>query len=266
MTACSFSLLVLGCRELQICALVPILFCSVVMYDEFMKMFYVFGVLFVGTALAFEPLNHETLSPVPLWKYEVYGKVKSITTCDGDGKKCAVQEFNPYGVPTERLVNRKPISNDGQVTTLESVRPENAVNPGRRVETYFGGQIIKIENLKLNGDLIYRVKYQYNQKNELISIKNYEIEGEEEYLERSEDVSYKNGKLYQVIVEDEVFKTIIIYNKYGFAEKEMVYSNDGFDSAALMQTVYSYQYDKQGNWIKKSVDGKLKNIRRISYY
>lgn len=152
------------------------------------------------------------------------GKVKYYTEFTCEGGKCQEIYWNSYG-KILRGVNRKMDSNGDVVAAVRYVGPQT-VSPYDRVYSYERdgtGKLTSISSSKLNGESPFWLLYDYTDDGQLAEIMNYT-----ESLD-----NLVNQKKY-------------VYNDDGDV---VSYTWIGKEQTTIRE--YVYEYDKQGNWIRR---------------
>lgn len=126
---------------------------------------------------------------------------------------------------------------------------------------YENGQLAKFRQYNFDGGL---TAYTYNENGQSIS-KSYNRDGRPVRISTNDEFGSKT-KYYDYQDGTKHLSQVYKYNNQGTTHKTISYGSDG----TVEKTTYDYEYDKQGNWIRKIqfVNEKAKSItvREIEYY
>ncbi|GGB79842.1 hypothetical protein GCM10007424_19970 [Flavobacterium suaedae] len=133
---------------------------------------------------------------------------------------------------------------------------------------YKGDNLILEETRGKEGEVEYSRKMTYDDNGNMLSKISYDSYDDSETIEKFVYDGKGNKVTWDVQKNGEPFLKInYTYNENGDVTGVRTYNNIG---KAIEERKYTYNYDKEGNWIKKSIyiDGELKFVeqRDITYY
>ena len=179
---------------------------------------------------------------------------------DGKGRKIQVENFFYYD---ESLNSKTKFTYDDKGNPIEGVtHNKNGVVISKFVNIFDNkGNEIEILIYKGNGDLESRWIKIYNDASKLVEEFNYNGKGLI-LSEKSFIYNEKGSLIEEIYSHNDGIKSLSKYDRKGNIIKE-IYSTKEFPRKGT--SIYTYTYDKWGNWIKK-VDPFSTTYRKITYY
>ncbi|MFC5598158.1 hypothetical protein [Deinococcus cellulosilyticus] len=198
------------------------------------------------------PVDLDSLGYSTLADFELHGKVKAVRVCSLVTDYCETLEFNAYGVELQEIRNRKLVSSlDGTVVF------ETPTNHGRILDTYQDGLLLSRE--EEGGDIVpTRRVFEYSPERLPTKESLYQKEGDTFVLQGVNLLNYEGGHLASVVSADGSFTTLYNANGAKVAERS-------FQDGETFILEFTYDYDAQGNWIKRYEEEEPTLTREITY-
>jgi hypothetical protein len=190
-----------------------------------------------------------------VYHYSEFDKPDSIMMYDWDdvlrGK--SVFAYDEVGNPSLKI------------TVMDDGRLREVVHYGTNGSNQITTQIYFNEN----GAFRERIEYRYDDKNKLVLADNYHHEVRN---------TYRNNVLAQELWHNKAFRQVERIKKLNELADLAITKEFTRDGAPLNETVYSYEYDASGNWIRQAIsqfifkegqrvpDGTSTVTRAIDYY
>lgn len=196
----------------------------------------------------------------PTWQTEhLKGKVKAVSWYM-DAKMdfpLNTMEFDPDGVARNEIKSRKVTQKPGGVVEIEVVPVE-----GSKTVLFVVDGVLKTEHVYHrynNKEEVFQVREYHHQNNKLHLITYTETKGEHKDQGKIEFFYHKAGWLETEVKVSGSGLSKLRYNKDG-----LVVARKGTYGNQLIPI--DYEFDSKGNWIKKSVQGRIEWLRKITYY